>query len=79
MIKLTHGTAKVYRNGKSLAIIIGQNIVKEEKLESGCTIEIDVKKLGISVEGPKHGEHLKKEVKNETQTSTIEQPSVCRV
>ena len=61
---MTYGTAKVYKTSfkkredgteqMTLGITLSKVIVEAEKLERGCTIQIDVKRLDIPIRPPRH-------------------------
>lgn len=45
---------KVFKSGNGLGIIIPSELVKENKLEAGHTIEITLRKRDIPIEPPKN-------------------------
>ena len=71
---MTYGTAKLFKTGTRkdgipiLGMIVPMDIIRNEDLKAGCRVQFNLDKLkNIPVEGPKHGQHFKKEVKNETE------------
>ena len=71
---MTYGTGKLFKTGTRkdgipiLGMIVPMDIIRNEGLEPGCRVQFNLEKLkNIPVEGPKHGQHLKKEVKNDKE------------
>lgn len=59
---MTFGTSKVFKSGTGLAINIAKHCIDDQKIEKGCVVQYDMKKLNIQ---PSEPEHFKKEEKTE--------------
>ncbi len=58
---MTSGTAKAYKSGTGIVIVLSKAAVEEQKIEPGHTVEYNVRKCDIPKKEPKN--NFKKEHK----------------
>lgn len=67
---MTFGTSKVFRSGLGYAINIAKHCCDEQRIEPGCIVQYEMRKLDIPPKEPNHfiDEHKKEEIKEPVLT-----------